>query len=311
MHTQTDVSVFTCQGCSRHCKPHIELYSHTRSDSHKEDVVFESTAATTAGGTEGGFVRERDVIHDAMRKAMTLLYWLVKEEIPHHTKFESLVDTMNGMGMDVLNMLTLGGNANYTSNDFVHKTVVLFGNVIFRDIMAEIKQSVMIDETTDIATHSQLTICVRYLHIGASKTVFCSLVKVYNGKSDTIRAAVVQFLRDAELPLNKMCAFGSDGAAAMMWKKNGVAAQLQTMVPHILVNHCVAHRLALARPQAAEKVPYLLKWKAIVEQLFRFYHASGVRTASLLEIQVNMRRFHCNRSRYCLFFGNTDVLAWY
>ena len=53
MHTKTDVSVFTCQGCSRHCKPHIELYSHTRRDSHKEDVVFESTAATTAGGTEG------------------------------------------------------------------------------------------------------------------------------------------------------------------------------------------------------------------------------------------------------------------
>ncbi|WAR27958.1 hypothetical protein MAR_013662, partial [Mya arenaria] len=35
---------------------------------------------------------------------------------------------------------------------------------------------------------------------------------------------------------------------------------------------------------AAEKVPYLLKWKAIVEQLFRFYHASGIRTASLLTI---------------------------
>ncbi|WAR31542.1 ZN862-like protein [Mya arenaria] len=144
----------------------------------------------------------------------------------------------------------------------------------------------MIDETTDIATHSQLSIYVRYLHQGASKTVFCSLVKVHNGKSDTIRAAVVQFLRDAELPLNKMCAFGSDGAAAMLGKKNGVAAQLQTMVPHILVNHCVAHRLALASSQAAEKVPYLLKWKAIVEQLFRFYHASGVRTASLLEIQT-------------------------
>ena len=142
---------------------------------------------------------------------MTLLYWLMKDEIPHHTKFESLVDTMKGMGMDVLDMLTLGGNANYTSKDFVHKTVVLFGNVIFRDIMVEIKQSpfysVMIDETTDIATHSQLTIYVRYLHIGASKTVFCSLVKVYNGKSDTIRAAVVKFLRDAELPLNSFSGF--------------------------------------------------------------------------------------------------------
>ncbi|XP_052788986.1 SCAN domain-containing protein 3-like [Mya arenaria] len=170
-----------------------------------------------------------------MRKAMMLLYWLVKEEIPHHTKSESLVDTIKGMGMDVLNMLTLGGNANYMSNNFVHKTVVLFGNVIFRDIVAEIQQSpfysVMIDETKDIATHSQLTIYVRYLHMGSSKTVFCSLVKVNNGKSDTIRAPIIQFLRDAQLQLNKMCAFCSDGVAAMLVKKNGVAAQLQTMVP--------------------------------------------------------------------------------
>ncbi|WAR06258.1 hypothetical protein MAR_021627 [Mya arenaria] len=144
------------------------------------------------------------------------------------TETDLSFELANRMGMKVLNMLTLGGNTNYTSNDFVHKTVVLFGNVIFRNIVAEIQQSpfysVMIDKTTDIVTHSQLTIYVRYLNQGASKTAFCSLVKVHRGKSDTIRAAVVQFLRDAELPLNKMCAFGSDGAAAMLGKKNGVAA---------------------------------------------------------------------------------------
>ncbi|WAR09052.1 hypothetical protein MAR_019010 [Mya arenaria] len=61
------------------------------------------------------------------------------------------------------------------------------------------------------------------------------------------------------------------------------------MVPHILVNHCVDHRLALASSHAAEKVTYLLKWKAFVEQLFRFYHACGFRTASLLEIQTILK----------------------
>ncbi|WAR09066.1 hypothetical protein MAR_019024, partial [Mya arenaria] len=154
------------------------------SDSHKEAVVFESTAATTAGGRDSA-------------------PYEVRVTRGHH----------QGMGMDVLNMLTLEGNANYTINDFVHKKVVLFGNVIFRDIVAEIQHSpfysVMIDGTTDIATYSQLTIYVRYLHMGASKTLT-------TGSPDTIRAAVVQFLPDAELPLNRMWAFGSDGAAAML-----------------------------------------------------------------------------------------------
>ncbi|WAR05670.1 hypothetical protein MAR_021039 [Mya arenaria] len=155
----------------------------TRTATHTRELPYlRPRQRREAAAFRGGFIRERDVNRDAMRKAMTLFYWLVKEEIPHHTKFESFMDTIKGMGMNVLNMLTLGGNANYTSNDFVNKTVVL-------NIVAEIQQSpfysVMIDETTDIATHSQLIIYVRYHHQGASKTAFCPLVKVH------IRAAVV------------------------------------------------------------------------------------------------------------------------
>ena len=53
----------------------------------------------------------------------------------------------------------------------------------------------------------------------------------------------------------------------------------------MIANHCVAHRLALACGQASNEIPYLLKFKAILDQLYRFYDNSPVRTAGLHSIQ--------------------------
>ncbi|XP_060085540.1 zinc finger protein 862-like [Ylistrum balloti] len=72
----------------------------------------------------------------------------------------------------------------------------------------------------------------------------------------------------------------------MLGCRNGVAALLKQQVPHLMSNHCVAHRLALSSSQAANSIPYLKKFKAIVEQLYRFYNYSPVQTAALHEIQV-------------------------
>ena len=60
-----------------------------------------------------------------------------------------------------------------------------------------------------------------------------------------------------------------------------------------LVNiHCIAHRLALAAAQSAEGIPYLLKFKSILGQLFRFYDYSSVRTSGLKAIQVKKKSGH-------------------
>ena len=83
-----------------------------------------------------------------------------------------------------------------------------------------------------------------------------------------------------------MVGFGSDGASVMVGKKAGVAARIREIVPHLVNNHCIAHRLALAAAQASDSIPYLKKFKAVLQQLFCYYEASAVRTAGLKEIQV-------------------------
>ena len=83
-----------------------------------------------------------------------------------------------------------------------------------------------------------------------------------------------------------MCGFGSDGASTMIGRRNGVAAKLKEIVPWLVNNHCVAHRLALACSQAADAIPFMKKFKDIVSQMHRFYDYSPVRTVGLKEIQI-------------------------
>lgn len=48
---------------------------------------------------------------------------------------------------------------------------------------------------------------------------------------------------------------------------------------------CVAHQFALACSQAANEIPYLKKFKCLLDQLYRFYQNSSVRTVGLKAVQ--------------------------
>ncbi|XP_033103941.1 zinc finger protein 862-like, partial [Anneissia japonica] len=194
------------------------------------------------------------------------------------------------LGVDVLNSLKQGGNASYTSERFIQEAVTTLGKQISTPLLQKLRDScyfsILVDETTNVAVKKELIIYIRYLKESEreSETLFSGMLGLYDGKTETIVKAIIDHLHSNDLPKN-MCALGSDGAAVMVGSRNGVAAKLKEQVPRLLNNHCVAHRLALASSQAANHIPYLKKFKAIVEQLYRFYNYSPVRTASLHEIQ--------------------------
>ena len=83
---------------------------------------------------------------------------------------------------------------------------------------------------------------------------------------------------------NRLCGLGSDGASIMLGIR-GVSKLLKDTVPFLVSHHCIAHRLALACGQSANEIQYLRKFKSVLDQLYRFYSHSAVRTAGLRSIQ--------------------------
>lgn len=195
-------------------------------------MVFEATAAVTSGSIEASFVRE-EAYRQALTTSMKVLYFLCMEEIPHTTKFEPLRQLMKDMVEDVLNFVDKDDNAKYTSERHVQDLVILFGDEIWdkhrQEILASPFYSVVVDETTDITTTLELIIYLRYICDGKSKTVLATLISISDGKADAIKSAICKFLKENNIPLKNMVAFGSHGAAVMVDNKKVVAAQLRSV----------------------------------------------------------------------------------
>ena len=55
----------------------------------------------------------------ALIGALNLIYWLAKQEVAHTTKFNSLKDLAIQLGCDYLRELSLGRNAQYSSEQII------------------------------------------------------------------------------------------------------------------------------------------------------------------------------------------------
>ena len=129
----------------------------------------------------------------------------------------------------------------------------------------------MTDESTDIAVLKQLVLVVRYVTEEGVKTSFLLIRDIHNGTAETIEAALLQGLVDKGLNKVKLRGFGSDGASVMTGRISGVAVRLKSHSPRMISVHRVNHRLALAAAHAADGIPYLQRFKSILQTLFYFY----------------------------------------
>lgn len=193
------------------------------------------------------------------------------------------------MGGTDLKALRKAGNAKYTSERIIQEMLDVLSNTVQEEILEEVHASSMIsilcDESTDIAVTKQLVVYIRYIKNGKACTRFLKIKGLADGKAVTIEKALIEICTKANISVEKIAAFGSDGASVMVGRHEGVAARLKGHVSHIISIHCAAHRLALATAHASEAVTYIKKYSTMLKTIYAFYHRSPVRTASLHEIQ--------------------------
>jgi hypothetical protein len=82
---------------------------------------------------------------------------------------------------------------------------------------------------------------------------------------------------------NKLIGMGSDGAAVMLGKDNGVIAKLKELQPVVQAVHCSAHRIELAYKDALRKIPIHGQVEGIMSGIFCFYKKSPLNRQMLLQ----------------------------
>ena len=134
------------------------------------------------------------------------------------------------------------------SNDTVKRTQDEIAENLEKQLVEKLKVSqfsLQIDETT--MNNSVLLLAYfRYIDAMVIPEEILFINKLIDTRSETIFAAVYDFLQNNGIPLSNLLQIATDGASAMTGKHNGFVAKLKEVAPHIMTIHCIIHRQHLA-----------------------------------------------------------------
>jgi len=160
---------------------------------------------------------------------------------------------------DLLNHLeTAPKNCIMISPQIQNEVNEAIGSVIEKKIVESIKSSkfysILCDETTEISTEEQMTVCIRYVDLTncVIQEDFLGFVKMTSTTGASIKNATKQKLEELGLSLDNLRGQGYDGGSNMAGKINGVQALLLNKQPLAFYSHCFSHSLNLCITKACE-----------------------------------------------------------
>ena len=191
----------------------------------------------------------------------------------------------------------------YTSPLIQNEIIDVIGGLIQKRIVNEITDnsdcfSILADETQDITTIEQLSLCLRYTVGGSVVENFVGFKDLYEDfeldfdalNSDEvpepkltgkkIGSAIVEMVESLGLDINKCCGQGYDGARVMSSELAGASGYILEKNPRALYTHCVAHCLNLAVIDSCKQQD-IRNMMGTIREVSSFFNASAKRNKIL------------------------------
>jgi hypothetical protein len=216
---------------------------------------------------------------------MRAVYFLTKKNLPLKL-LPSIVELIKESNSPNL----LNGTITYTNHISGHEFLEAISDTIKEEIWDELSNvtafGVMIDESTDITTTKHLDIYVSYVtKEGILKTRFLCIVLLTSCNAESITKVLIDIFEKRKI-LPKLVAFAFDGASVMLGKNEGVAAKLSRICTYpLIVNHCVAHKLALVCKDAKKELRFYGEIEFLVRKIYNYFKNSCSHIQQLQEIQ--------------------------
>lgn len=171
---------------------------------------------------------------------------------------------------------------NWRSKNYAFEFVESIDEIVKDTVMSEIRESefhtLIVDESTDISVTKMLIVYIKYRPPTEQchKTYFAGIIKITACDAQSIFDAIKKFYLDNNLDLQKIVMFTSDGASVMLGKRNGVVAKLRAVVPHLMAQHCVAHREDLGIDDAWKHIALMKDIELLLRTVYTtFCRSSG------------------------------------
>uniref|UniRef100_A0A1B8Y9W5 HAT C-terminal dimerisation domain-containing protein n=1 Tax=Xenopus tropicalis TaxID=8364 RepID=A0A1B8Y9W5_XENTR len=178
----------------------------------------------------------------------------------------------------------------WRSKNYAFEFLGIINGIVQEDLMADIKlatyHTLTVDESTDISVNKYLILYFKYRPVNSKeyRTSFGGMLQLEACDATSIVTAVREFYGKHKLDLNKMVMFTSDGASVMLGKINGVAAQLRKDVPHLVQQHCVAHREDLGLSDSWKEVKLMKEVETLMRTVYTVFCRSSTKRCKFQEI---------------------------
>ena len=146
--------------------------------------------------------------------------------------------------------------------------------------------SIMADESTDVYSKEELSICGRWVEDGKAVEHFLGSVRAHEVDAQSLTQYLLEFLQGKDLDVRKMGGLGFDGASIMSGAKSGVQLRVGFHTPSTLYVHCRCHQLQLASLHAADEHNEVKRMFGTLFTMWKMFHYSPKKAEKLADIQA-------------------------
>jgi hypothetical protein len=198
---------------------------------------------------------------------------------------------------------TCGKNATYISWNIQNQIIEACDEIIIKKLVTKINKakffSVLADETTDVSTVEQFSLCVRFVELMSNNEYkiveqFLKFVPVQSTTGQRLADVILETLNNIGIDLNFLRGQGYDGASSMSGQFKGVQALITNKYPTAIYVHCVSHSLNLALSNAAEVVPIRNAF-GILEKIYTFFNTP--KRQDILQHNIETSTYNSNKTK--------------
>lgn len=252
---------------------------------------------------------------------MTLLYFLLKQEIPHTVNLRQIVSAVvcaDANRSMLANIKQAPANAHHLSKSAASEFLESFSVTLFtriRDSLNSVEMySILADECTDVNNRQSLSVCVRHIDSRGVSETFLSCVSLTETNAISIKEKLYSVLEMFLLPLNKCVSVSFDGASNFSGATGGVYGLMREDIPNLLYIHCRAHVLQLAIVNASDKFAPIKRIISLLRNVYSNFSQSPKRLTELLEIQqaYDMKVLHIVEPSYTRWLSHERciIVVW-
>ena len=191
------------------------LNKHEKSEWHK--VAFEKHTLAEAAAKHGDILQRMARVSEEdkrrnpelVKKLIRSLYFLVKHRMPHMTTFTDLITLQIDNGDEHLKVHKneCAGNASCMSKISTAEFLNSISHFIEQSILSCMKKSqfysIMADESTDVSSKEELSICGRWIEDSKAVEHFLGIVRAREIDAQSLTQYLLDFLQDKGLDVKK------------------------------------------------------------------------------------------------------------